>query len=348
MSLRAIITTLLLVILAMIPSLPAEIQASIAHKIFMPQMSSGLDDRFGITEYNCEEMRQLGFACNNPSRFHAQGGIDMPGEEDTVFYGWSAHRQLVWPGQELPDGWPTELYCKFAYKLEGKKDRCAGGAIATETGLVDPVGLCEFLSARPWVSVIVGNEESSQPAVISSELEPEEYAEMYHAFWSTIKACSPDTRVGPYAPVQQHTAEPTVTKEYFEAWHAAYDGIVPLNFQSLHFYARPDFDLEEVWIALLEWKAWVTERVETDVWFLTEYGFPCWLPNIPREGPEVERFMKEFSCRLQKTDEFESWAWWGHACYLLGDEGPTGLGVLYRKIAIGTSLNDTAEIGGCD
>ncbi len=351
---------LFVLVLLVIPSLPVETQASdeclVIHKIFMPTMSSGLDNRVGNSEYTCEELPELGFACGNPERYHAHSIDGMPSDQDTVLFGWSAHRRFIWASEENPEG-PNYLYCLFVYELEGHKNVCTGET-ATRTGLFDEEGMCEYLSDKPWISLTIGNEESSRATIISSDLSPGEYAGMYRAFEAAVEGCSSETKIGPYAPVQWHGEGPFPQKLYIRAWLAEYKELVgkePETFGhvSLHFYYLPGSDLETNWAALLALKADVAEEygeTEVEAWIVSEYGPPCWRPEIPREGPEIEQALIDMSCRLQETNVFDKWAFWGKwSCYLLDNENvPTPLGRLYRRIAAGTSLNAALEAGACD
>ena len=298
------------------------------------------DIRFGIAELNLQEMEALGFPFNK-ERSHSNQW-PPPFNRDTVFFARSAHRCPTWKCKE-PLG-ITELYCLWLYQFEGEKNLCTGQT-ATETGLVNPEGLGQFLSAHPWVSVIIGNEESANEVNdgLSDMVTPEQYARWYAEMWDFIKDNFPNIRVGPYGPVQHYGEDSSPQTDFFKEWRRVYKlngKPVPQNFQTVHFYLHPEFIMAEAAAALEWWLRWMKGHIDGPTPFiLTEYGLQCWKSEIPREGEEVERCMREFTCWLMSTNHFESWVWWA-ACYLIGEDGqPTALGRLYRQLAVGVDPN---------
>lgn len=281
------------------------------------------DPRFGIAEYDCSQMEALGFPHN---RYHSEQW-GMPSECNTVYFSRTDHRCLR-PNcaQPVPKDWPTDLYCLFAYQVAGKRGNCTG-EVATESGLLDPAGLCEYLQDNPDVSIIVGNEEAHVNPGISDGVTPVEYAAWYREVWETVKDCAPTVKVGPYGPMHWVEAKPFL----LDFWEA-YGGPVPMDFQAVHHYAWPGFVLQDEIDSLVEWLAWLDSHVNAPAYWLTEYGLPCWEKNVPSEGAEVNRFMTGFTCWLLSGQEFQSWAWWS-SCWLYHAGQRTEAGEMYLSMA---------------
>lgn len=305
------------------------------HVIFMSPVDTYLpmivrevwvDKRFGVAEEG--DMARLGFP--DDGRFHAQQwGMPECSEErcDTVIFSRTDNRCLKSNCGEAPKEWPSDLYCLFVYEIEGKRGNCTG-EVATRTGLLNSDGLCEFLQDHPDISIIVGNEEAHTNPGISDGVTPQEYTDWYREVWTTVKACAPSVKVGPYGPMHWSGAQPFL----LDFWEA-YGGPVPMDFMSVHHYAAwPNFVLQDEIDSLLAWKTWLDSHVDAPEWILSEYALPCWKSGVPNEGPEVERFMTDFTCWLLSTGHFQSWAWWP-SCWLYRNGQRTVTGELYLSMA---------------